>query len=81
MDWQGQLIHLFVYISKHHKHHLEIYCQRLSPNACPEFSDEEVITVYLWGVLRGHQEIKAIHSKYPPAKPGALIREPLKAAS
>lgn len=62
MDWQGQLIHLFVYISKHHKHHLEIYCQRLSPNACPEFSDEEVITVYLWGVLRGHQEIKAIHN-------------------
>ena len=61
MDWQERLITLFVYISKHYTDYLWTYGQRLSPNASPQFSDEEVITVYLWGVLRGYQEIRDIH--------------------
>jgi hypothetical protein len=61
MDWQEQLITLFVYISKHYNDYLWIYAQRMSPNASPEFSDTEVITVYLWGVLRGYQQVQDIH--------------------
>ncbi|MBF0351765.1 MAG: IS982 family transposase [SAR324 cluster bacterium] len=61
MDWQARLIALFVYISNHYDDYLWTYCQRLSPNARPEFSDPELMTVYLWGVSRGYQEIQAIH--------------------
>lgn len=61
MDWQLQLITLFVFISNRYDDYLWIYAQRMSPNASPEFSDAEVITVYLWGVMRGCQQIQDIH--------------------
>lgn len=61
MDWQLQLITLFVFISNCYDDHLWIYSQRMSPNASPEFSDAEVITVYLWGVIRGFRQIQDIH--------------------
>lgn len=61
MDWQLQLITLFVFISNCYDDYLWIYAQRMSPNASPEFSDAEVITVYLWGVMRGYHQIQDIH--------------------
>lgn len=61
MDWQLQLISLFVYISKYYDKYLWTYAQRMSPNASPEFSDSEVITIYLWGVMRGFRQISDIH--------------------
>lgn len=61
MDWQARLISVFVYVCNHYDDYLWAYCPRMSPNARPEFSDAEVITVYLWGVLRGHPEIQEIH--------------------
>ena len=33
----------------------------MSPNRIPHFSDEEVMTVYLWGTLRGYRAITQIH--------------------
>ena len=61
MDWQLQLIALFVYISKYYDEYLWTYSQRLSHNASPEFSDVEVIAVYLWGVIRGYHQVQDIH--------------------
>ena len=61
MDWQLQLITLFVFISNHYDDYLWIYAQRMSPNASPEFSDVEVIAVYLWGVIRGFRQVQDIH--------------------
>ena len=61
MDWQLQLITLFVYISKYYDKYLWTYAQRMSRNASPEFSDIEVITVYLWGVMRGYHQVQDIH--------------------
>jgi hypothetical protein len=61
MDWQLQLITLFVYISKHYDEYLWTYAQRMSNNASPKFSDIEVITVYLWGVIRGFRQLHDIH--------------------
>ncbi len=60
MDWQERLISLFVYISKHYENYLWVYGERLSPNARPSFNDPEVLTIYIWGVWRGHQEIQEI---------------------
>ena len=62
MDWQERLISLFVYICKHYESGLWVFGQRLSPNIYAKFSDCEVITVYIWGIFRGFQEIKDIHN-------------------
>ena len=61
MDWQLQLIALLVYINKYYDDYLWIYAQRMSHNASSKFSDIEVITVYIWGVLRGFQQVCDIH--------------------
>ena len=61
MDRQEKLIALFLYINKHYDSELFMYAERMSNNADPEFSDAEVITVYLWGIMNGHGKMKSIH--------------------
>ena len=61
MDWKKNLISLFVYICQKYQLELWPYCQRMSNNSTPEFTDEEVITVYLFGVIRGYSQIKEIY--------------------
>lgn len=61
MDWQEKLIALFLYINKHYDFELFMYAERMSNNAEPEFSDAEVITVYLWGIMSGYEKVKSIH--------------------
>jgi len=36
-------------------------CQRLSNNFCPKFSDEECITISLWGIANQKFEVKAVY--------------------
>jgi len=62
MDWQIRLITLFEYISEKHETHLCPYCQRMSNNFKPEFTDVGVITVFLFGVLQNRFKIKEIYS-------------------
>jgi len=38
-----------------------VYCQRFSPYADLAFSDEEVICIYLWGVMDKRRELKTIY--------------------
>ena len=61
MAWQVQLIELYLYVDYHYHKDVWIYCQRLSNNNSPDFSDIEVITVYLWGIMRKQREIKVIY--------------------
>ena len=60
MDWQERLIGLYLYICEHYKTHLWVHAQRLSNNSHPKFSDEEVLTLYLFGMMQNHTTIKAI---------------------
>lgn len=62
MDWQLKLISLFVYTSKHYHDFLWTFCERQSNNNDPDFSDIEVIVIYLWGTMRGHQKVKKIYT-------------------
>ena len=62
MAWQNHLIGLYLGICKHYQYDLWVHAQRFSPNSIPRFSDEEVLTVYLWGVLRGQHKLKGIHT-------------------
>ena len=49
MNWQDQLITIYLDICKHYKKNLWVYCQRMSNYSNLEFSDEEVITyVSIW---------------------------------
>ena len=51
MNWQIQLITIYLMVCKHYESHLWIYCQRMSNHTDLSFSDEEAITLYLFGVL------------------------------
>ncbi|CAK8711258.1 IS982 family transposase [Candidatus Electronema aureum] len=45
-------------MDKHRASGLFICAERMSNNSNPEFSDAEVLTVYLWGIMNGHRKVK-----------------------
>ncbi len=61
MSWQNRLITIYLYVCKHYQQNLWVYSQRMSNYADLSFSDEEVITLYLFGVVDKHREIKGIY--------------------
>lgn len=61
MDWQGQLITVYLSICKHYCEGLWAYCQRMSNYTDLSFTDEEVITIYLFGIIDGRTEITQIY--------------------
>lgn len=61
MNWQEQLISIYLYVCKHYQHDLWTYSQRMSPYADLNFSDEEVITLYLFGIIDQKRELKQIY--------------------
>ena len=63
MDWQEQLIGLYLEICELYEQELCLLTQRMSNHPPPQFSDNEVATVYLWGLLSGFQEQGDIHNK------------------
>jgi len=61
MTWELNLIKLFCYICKQCEYSLLSYCERFSNNNKPEFTDEEVITIYIWGIIQGNNNLTQIH--------------------
>ena len=61
MDWQEQLISIYLYVCKEYKQHLHADCLRMSNYSDLSFSDEEVITLYMFGVIEKHTEIKTMY--------------------
>ena len=61
MDWEVQLITLYEFVCKHYREQLWVYCQRFSPFVDLTFTDEEVLCIYLWGVLQKQREVKDIY--------------------
>lgn len=61
MDWEVELISLYLYVCKHFQNKLMHYCTRMTRYADLRFSDEEVLMLYLYGVMEGHRSMKAIH--------------------
>ena len=58
MNWQDQLITIYLYICKHYQNHLWVYSQRMSNYADLRFSDEEVIKRYFFGVIDKNKRTK-----------------------
>lgn len=60
--WEDELITLFCYLAEAYHTHLWMQVERLSPNNEPRFSDEEVLTLYFFGLYRQLRTLHAIHS-------------------
>jgi hypothetical protein len=58
--WQDELIALFCYVSHEYHQHLWVQVERLSPNDSPRFTDEEVLTIYLFGLWQQLRTLQAI---------------------
>lgn len=61
MEWSTRLVQIFVYCCDQYQQGLDAHCQRLSNNSHPNFTDEEVVTIYLFGIIQGRKTIKEIY--------------------
>lgn len=61
MDWESTLVALYLKICKEYESHIWVKCQRFTNGGYKKFSDEEVMSIYIFGILRGHRNIKSIH--------------------
>ena len=55
------LIKLYLLVCQTYDTHSDTCFQRLSNNSQPEFTDQEIVTIYLFGHFNGKFEKKAIH--------------------
>ena len=62
MDWQTRLITLYLFVCDHFTQGLWIHAQRFAPYADLSFTDEEVVTIYLAGILDQKRKIRTIHN-------------------
>ena len=61
MTWKENLIKLYFYISEDRGIQRYLSGMRMSNNYKPEFTDEEVMTVYIFGITQGFSKPKHIH--------------------
>ncbi len=61
MTKYDQLLTLFCTVSDYYHSTLAASCQRLSNNSCPKFTDEEGVTVYIFGIMEGMHTKKACY--------------------
>lgn len=62
MEWQSQLITIYLMVCDLWEQGLWTSCQRMSNHHSFELTDPEVITLYLFGVTRHRVEIKSIYN-------------------
>ena len=60
-DWQNTLIRVYLFVCRHWAGRLQAVTQRQSNNSEPDFTDEEVLTIYLFGLIRDRETIESIH--------------------
>ncbi len=61
MNWQEELIALYIFICKEFNNGLANYCERMSNYADLSFTDEEVATIFLFGIMSKHKALKDIY--------------------
>ena len=61
MAWEDTLISIYLYICSNFKGSVWAPAQRLSNNADPELTDEEVLTIYLFGIIKKKRTITEIY--------------------
>ena len=61
MDWQSQLIDIYLTACDFFSQLSPYIFLKTSPHSSPKFSDPEVITVYVFGIIQKQRNKKAIH--------------------
>lgn len=57
-----KLIKIYMYVCKQYDENLKYYCQRYSNNSVPVFTDQEILTIYLFvGSEQRYTRLKEIH--------------------
>ena len=57
-----KLAAMYMYISELYEKELQFTCQRFSNNSAPEFTDEELMTIYLFAIHEEQRfQVKQIH--------------------
>jgi hypothetical protein len=69
-DWKNTLIRVYLFVCRRWAARLHAIAQRQSNNSDPEFTDEEVLTIYLFGLIRKRGTIKDIHEYAEDHFPG-----------
>ena len=62
MDWESEIICVYLKISNYFEESLQYLCTRFSNNNKPELTDEEIVTLYICGILEGNRTIKDIYN-------------------
>jgi len=62
MTWKERLIALYCYISEDTRIEQHLATRRMSNNYHPIFTDEEVMTVYIFGIISGMSKVKPIYT-------------------
>jgi len=62
MEKEIKIIKLYCAICRYYNNTIIAESQRLSNNFCPKFTDEEAITIYLWGIANQKFEVKACYN-------------------
>lgn len=62
MDWLDRIITLYVFICDAYKNELHAYCERFSNYSDLSFSDEEVLVIYMCGIMDGRRTKKQIYN-------------------
>jgi len=57
-----KLIQLYCAVCHHYNNTIAAEVQRLSNNFCPKFTDEECITIYLFGIAEGKFVVKDVYN-------------------
>lgn len=63
MNWQEKLITLYLFICKEFNSGLGMYCERMTAYADLSFTDEEVMTLFLFGIMNKQKELKTIYQQ------------------
>lgn len=61
MDWETQLIFIYVNVCDYFVQDKEKLFLRISPNSRPIFTDEEAITILIYGIINLRSDTKNIH--------------------
>jgi uncharacterized protein YbaR (Trm112 family) len=61
MDTASTLVRIYLFICNRYRGRLAAVAQRQSNNADPNFTDEEVLTVYVFGLIKKRSTIREIH--------------------
>ena len=62
MDWQSQLISLYLFICNENSIELQFYCERTSNNVAFRITDEEIITLYLFSLMSHQNRLSEMYA-------------------